>query len=132
MNRNSRRWKWLNQSILAGLVACSYAGVVQAEQDTLYKDKGILDEDGEYIFEEDGEIKVGSANASNKIVGAIRSDGKVTVTAEKALILSAKSGKADETVAGIYAFKPVNVTNTSGTTSIRTEGAGDIYGIYAA
>ena len=143
MNRNSRRWKWLNQSILAGLVACSYAGVVQAEeyaapitgvaeQDTLYKDKGILDEDGEYIFEEDGEIKVGSANASNKIVGAIRSDGKVTVTAEKALILSAKSGKADETVAGIYAFKPVNVTNTSGTTSIRTEGAGDVYGIYAA
>ena len=143
MNRNSRRWKWLNQSILAGLVACSYAGVVQAEeyaapitgvaeQDTLYKDKGILDEDGEYIFEEDGEIKVGSANASHKIVGAIRSDGKVTVTAEKALILSAKSGKADETVAGIYAFKPVNVTNTSGTTSIRTEGAGDVYGIYAA
>ena len=143
MNRNSRRWKWLNQSILAGLVACSYAGVVQAEeyaapitgvaeQDTLYKDKGILDEDGEYIFEEDGEIKVGSANASNKIVGAIRSDGKVTVTAEKALILSAKSGKADETVAGIYAFKPVNMTNTSGMTSIRAEGAGDVYGIYAA
>lgn len=102
MNRNSRRWKWLNQSILAGLVACSYAGAVQAEeyaapitgvaeQDTLYKDKGILDDDGEYIFEEDGEIKVGSANASHKIVGAIRSDGKVTVTAEKALILNAKA-----------------------------------------
>lgn len=35
-------------------------------------------------------------------------------------------------MAGIYAFKPVNVTNTSGTTSIRTEGAGDVYGIYAA
>ena len=143
MNRDSRRWKWLNQSILAGLVVCSYAGVVQAEeyaapitgvaeQDTLYKDKGILDEDGEYIFEEDGEIKVGSANAFNKIVGAIRSDGKVTVTAEKALILNAESDKADETVAGIYAFRPVNVTNTSGTTSIRAEGAGDVYGIYAA
>ena len=143
MNRNSGKWKWLNQSILAGLVACSYAGAVQAEeyaapitgvaeQDTLYKDKGILDEDGEYIFEEDGEIKVGSANASHKIVGAIRSDGKVTVTAEKALILNAKSSKADETVAGIYAFKPVNMTNTSGMTSIRAEGAGDVYGIYAA
>jgi outer membrane autotransporter protein len=143
MNRNSGKWKWLNQSILAGLVACSYAGAVQAEeyaapitgvaeQDTLYKDKGILDEDGEYIFEEDGEIKVGSANASHKIVGAIRSDGKVTVTAEKALVLNAESDKADETVAGIYAFRPVNMTNTSGTTSIRAEGAGDVYGIYAA
>ena len=143
MNRNSRRWKWLRRSILAGLVACSYAGVVQAEeyaapitgvaeQDTLYKDKGILDEDGEYIFEEDGEIKVGSANASHKIVGAIRSDGKVTVTAEKALVLNAESDKADETVAGIYAVKPVNMTNTSGMTSIRAEGAGDVYGIYAA
>ena len=143
MNRNSGKWKWLRRSILAGLVACSYAGAVQAEeyaapitgvaeQDTLYKDKGILDEDGEYIFEEDGEIKVGSANASHKIVGAIRSDGKVTVTAEKALVLNAESDKADETVAGIYAVKPVNMTNTSGMTSIRAEGAGDVYGIYAA
>lgn len=143
MSQRRQKLQWLKRSILVGLLACSWASVTQAEEyaapitgietnDTLYKDKGILDEDGEYYFAEGGIIKVNSTHAANKIIAGIRSDGNVVLTTMRPLTLHAAGTNADETAAGIYAIKPVQVTNsTTDPLQIHVQSTGTAYGIYA-